>query len=238
MTPHIAHLIQQLSIMALPVLLAITLHEAAHGWVADKKGDSTARFLGRLTLNPLAHIDLVGTILVPILLFVTSGFLFGYAKPVPVNFYNLRRPKHDMAWVAGAGPATNLVLAVISAILFRLLVFFHPMLLLSTRQGGSFVPTGDLSTSFLFPLLLMLEFSVNVNVLLCIFNLLPIPPLDGGRVAVGLLPQKQSAALSSVEPYGMFIVILLLFLDPQLGILRTLVWPFVALLTNYLLGLL
>ena len=187
-------IIRGISIWALPVLFAIVLHEVAHGWVADKLGDDTARWMGRLTLNPIKHIDPVGTILIPVaLLVVGSPFLFGYAKPVPVNFRKLRRPKQDMIWVALAGPATNLLLAVFSSLLLMLAVNLPP------------------SASWLAqPLALMCQASIIINVVLCIFNLLPLPPLDGGRVAVGLLPGPMAYQLSRLEPFGFLIVILLL----------------------------
>ncbi|RFO96746.1 site-2 protease family protein [Rhodoferax lacus] len=186
----IAQLIQTVAIYALPVLFAITVHEAAHGYAARHFGDNTAWQLGRVTLNPIVHIDPVGTILMPLLLyFATSGaFLFGYAKPVPVRFGNLRNPKRDMVWVALAGPAANLAQALVWGILLYVLhgagiteVFFMKMC-----QGG-----------------------VLVNIVMFAFNLFPLPPLDGGRIVVGLLPYKQAMAFSRVEPYGFFIVMAL-----------------------------
>jgi Zn-dependent protease len=186
----IAQLIQTVAIYALPVLFAITVHEAAHGYAARYFGDNTAWQLGRVTLNPLAHIDPMGTLLMPLLLyFATSGaFLFGYAKPVPVRFGNLRNPKRDMVWVALAGPAANLAQALIWGALLYVLhgagiseVFFMKMC-----QGG-----------------------VLVNVVMFAFNLFPLPPLDGGRIVVGLLPVKQAMAFSRIEPYGFFIVMAL-----------------------------
>jgi Zn-dependent protease len=213
--------IQKLSIIALPVLLAITFHEAAHGFVAFRKGDPTAKFMGRLTLNPLAHIDLFGTILLPAMLYFIPmlvsgqpGLLFGYAKPVPVNFQNLRRPKTDMVWVAVAGPGTNLALALISGFLLRLLITLYPDLQLYRLHFGGSVPSGNLMASVLLPITHMLEISVMINLVLMIFNLLPIPPLDGGRVMVGLLPDKQAQVLGSIEPYGFLIILFLLFFDP------------------------
>ena len=183
----ITHLIQTVLIYALPVLFAITVHEAAHGYVARHYGDNTAWQLGRVTLNPLVHIDPVGTILIPLLLyFATSGaFLFGYAKPVPVNFGNLRDPKRHMVLVALAGPASNFVQAIFWALVLLLLVgtgvqepFFIKM-----AQGG-----------------------ILVNLVMWAFNLFPLPPLDGGRVLVGLLPWKLAQVVSRVEPWGFFIV--------------------------------
>ncbi len=180
------NLIQNVLIYALPVLLAITVHEAAHGYAAKHFGDSTAYVLGRVTLNPLKHIDPIGTILMPLLLvFSGSPFLFGYAKPVPVRFGNLNNPKRDMVWVSLAGPASNLIMAIIWGILFYVM------------QG-----TG-VSESFF---LKMVQGGVLVNAVMFAFNLFPLPPLDGGRILVGLLPYKQAELVSRVEPWGFFIV--------------------------------
>ena len=237
----IHHAVQVISIIALPLLFAITLHEMAHGWVADKLGDATARLAGRLTLNPLAHIDPFGTVILPLILMIPMLFgyptlLFGYAKPVPVNYFNLRRPKEDMTWVAAAGPGMNLLLASASGLLFRLLLALDPSLILHLGRFGGFAIRGDLSSSILVPIAWMMITSVNLNILLMIFNLLPIPPLDGGRVLVGILPDQQAIAVSRIEPYGMLIIIALLFFDPQLGILRTLVWPLISIFSNLILG--
>ncbi len=183
----IAHLIQTIALYALPVLFAITVHEAAHGYAARHFGDNTAYALGRITLNPLKHIDPMGTILMPLLLYVaTSGaFLFGYAKPVPVRFGNLRNPKRDMIWVALAGPAANFIQAFLwGALLFVL-------------KGA------DVSEPFF---LKMAQGGVLVNVVMFVFNLFPLPPLDGGRILVGLLPYRQAVWVSRVEPWGFFIV--------------------------------
>jgi Zn-dependent protease len=183
----------KLSIMLVPALMAITCHEVSHGYIADKFGDNTARSMGRLTLNPIKHLDIFGTLMV----FVVG---IGWAKPVPVNFNNLRHPKRDMIWVAAAGPITNFALAFFSALAMRVLVY--------AAQG---VPEGSPLATFIDPITLMLAFSVYINLLLAIFNLIPVPPLDGGRVAVGLLPYRQSALLARVEPFGMIIIILLVF---------------------------
>ncbi len=186
----IANLIQTVLIYALPVLFAITVHEAAHGYAARHFGDDTAYVLGRITLNPLKHIDPMGTILMPLMLyFATSGaFLFGYAKPVPVRFGNLRNPKRDMIWVALAGPGANLAQALMWGILLYLL----------TGMG--------LSEPFFIK---MCQGGMLVNVVMFVFNLFPLPPLDGGRILVGLLPYKQAELVSRIEPWGFFIVMAL-----------------------------
>ncbi len=189
---NLANLIQTVAIYALPVLFAITVHEAAHGYAARHFGDNTAWMMGRVTLNPVRHIDPVGTILMPLLLyFATSGtFLFGYAKPVPVRFGNLRNPKRDMIWVALAGPGANLVMAFLWGAGFYLL-----------RGAGVEEPF----------FLGMCKAGLGVNIGLFVFNLFPLPPLDGGRILVGLLPMRQAVAVSQLEPYGFFIVIALIY---------------------------
>lgn len=232
----IAHAIRQLSIIALPILFAITLHEAAHGWIADRCGDSTARRLGRLTLNPLAHIDLFGTIIMPLILFLTTGFIFGYAKPVPVNFMNLKKPKRDMVWVAASGPGINFFLALACGIAFRIIIALDPRLLFYLSRNSSFIPRGDIGASMLIPFLLMLIASVHINLLLMVFNMIPIPPLDGGRVLAGLLPDRGSQAVGRIEPYGMFIILLLIMFDSQIGVMRNLFWPIISILTSLVLG--
>ena len=181
-----ANIIQNILIYALPVLLAITVHEAAHGFAAKHLGDNTAYVMGRVTLNPLKHIDPIGTILMPLLLiFAGSPFLFGYAKPVPVQFGRLNNPKRDMIWVALAGPASNLVMAFIWGVLFYVL------------KGA------DVSEPFFIK---MMQGGILVNAVMFAFNLFPLPPLDGGRILVGLLPYKQAELVSRVEPWGFFIV--------------------------------
>lgn len=187
------------SVWALPVLVAITLHEAAHAWVAWKLGDDTAQQQGRVTFNPLSHIDLFGTIIMPALLLLGSGgrMMFGYAKPVPVNFARLRTPRRDMVLVAAAGPASNVLLAVLSALALYLVPFL----------SGDFA---EWTTRNLLN-------SVWINLLLCLFNMLPIPPLDGGRVAVGVLPYRLAAPLARLEQSGMLIILGLVFLLPFLG---------------------
>ncbi len=236
MDASLAHTIQSLTVSALPILIAITFHEVAHGFVADRKGDSTARLMGRLTLNPLAHIDPMGTILVPALLFFTTGALFGWAKPVPVNFMNLRHPKRDMAWVAVAGPGTNLILAVVSGLLFKVLLWGdYDVRAALGNQLPVFGPGWSLKAAVLVPIAYMLVVSVKMNVVLMLFNLLPIPPLDGGRVAVGLLPDRPSAALSQLEPFGMLIIVVVVFLDP-FGFMRGYFWPLISIVTNLILA--
>ncbi|HET8760632.1 MAG TPA: site-2 protease family protein [Nitrospiria bacterium] len=212
---QLTQFLHTVSIAALPVLLAITLHEAAHGYVADRKGDPTAKYLGRLTLNPLAHIDPFGTILLPLMLLYFGGIMFGYAKPVPVNFMNLRRPKKDMVWVAAAGPLANLGLAVLFGLVLRLIAGFSGV---STTTGE---PGNESGFQIMEPIVQMLLFGVVINVLLMLFNLLPIPPLDGGRVLVGLLPDAVARRVAGLEPYGMLIVILLV-LEPLHLIFRIL----------------
>lgn len=181
-----ANIIQNILIYALPVLLAITVHEAAHGYAAKHFGDNTAYVMGRVTLNPLKHIDPIGTILMPLLLiFSGSPFLFGYAKPVPVQFGRLNNPKRDMIWVALAGPASNLVMAFVWGVLFYVL------------------KAADVSEPFFIK---MMQGGILVNAVMFAFNLFPLPPLDGGRILVGLLPYKQAELVSRVEPWGFFIV--------------------------------
>ncbi|MBI1626715.1 site-2 protease family protein [Comamonas suwonensis] len=190
---ELTQLIQTVLIYALPVLFAITIHEAAHGYAARHFGDNTAAMMGRITLNPIKHIDPVGTILMPLMLyFATSGaFLFGYAKPVPVRFDQLRNPKRDMIWVALAGPASNFVQAIFWALVLVLLV--------GLGQNERFF-------------LEMCRAGITVNLVMWAFNLFPLPPLDGGRILVGLLPWKQAQAVARVEPYGFFIVMGLVLL--------------------------
>jgi Zn-dependent protease len=187
--------LERIALAAVPVILAITLHEASHGYVARLFGDHTAEMLGRVTLNPLKHIDPVGTILVPGALLLMSrvlggGFVFGWAKPVPVNFGNLRNPKRDMLWVAAAGPASNFAMAL-----------GWVVLALAVRPGGPWASEG---------LMFMAQVGIQVNLVLMALNLLPIPPLDGGRIAVSLLPGRASVALARVEPWGFFIILALL----------------------------
>jgi Zn-dependent protease len=191
--------IWRIAIVALPIIIAITLHEAAHGYVARYFGDNTAAEQGRVTLNPLRHIDPFGTVILPMLLvLVGTGFVFGYAKPVPVNFANLRHPKRDMVWVAIAGPAMNLLLAAISVLLI-----FIPV------PGGSALEGS---------LLQLLWASVNINLVLAVLNMIPLPPLDGGRVLTGLLPQPLSRSVAQIDRFGMLPVLVIFIFLPQLGV--------------------
>ena len=204
-------LIATLAIWSLPVLLAITLHEAAHGYVARHFGDPTAHLAGRITLNPFKHIDPVGTILVPVAILVLSalfggaGILFGWAKPVPVDFGRLRNPKGDMLWVAAAGPFMNLMMAIAWAAVFKI-----------TLLGAD--------TPYSIGLLRMADAGMQINAVLMLLNLLPIPPLDGGRIAVSLLPHRLAWQFARIEPFGFPILLLLLFT----GVLGQLLWPMMA----------
>ncbi|MDH5357693.1 MAG: site-2 protease family protein [Gammaproteobacteria bacterium] len=206
-------LIQKIIVWALPVLFAITAHEVAHGWVALKLGDRTAQMMGRLTLNPLKHIDPVGTLLIPGLLLMVGGFIFGWAKPVPVTFQNLRRPKSDMAWVALAGPMANFIMAIIWALLAKLG--------LGLFQSG---------ITLFEPMIYMGVAGVLINSMLMILNLLPLPPLDGGRILVSILPGPLSWQVSRLEPYGFFILLALLYF----GVLSMVLWPLIGAFINLL----
>lgn len=204
-------MIQGIAIYALPVILAITLHEAAHGYAAKHYGDNTAELEGRISLNPMRHVDPIGTVVVPLTMFIVSkltlgaGFLFGWAKPVPVDFEKLNRPKRDMLWVALAGPAANLFMALCWALVIKL---------------GLAMP----ENGFAKPMILMGIAGIKINILLMVLNLLPLPPLDGGRMMVSILPRRLAYYFSLIEPYGFMILVVLLFS----GVLGAVIWPIMA----------
>lgn len=214
------HLVQIIAIYALPVIFAITLHEAAHGYVARHFGDMTAYLEGRVSLNPLRHIDPVGTVALPLILLALTklfggGIIFGWAKPVPVNFANLRHPKRDMLWVAAAGPLSNLAMALIWALVLKL----------GLSMPGSY---------FALPLALMGAAGVFFNIIIMVLNLVPLPPLDGGRILVSLLPHRLAWRVARIEPYGFLILIVLLFS----GVLGAMLWPAIGVLMAAVAGLL
>lgn len=233
----IGHILYQISYMGLPLLFAMVLHEYAHGWMADKCGDPTAKLQGRLTLNPLAHIDPFGTILMPLLCLMLPGsFLLGWAKPVPIDPRNMTRPRRDMALVAAAGPGMNLALAVGSALVLATIVTMNPGLSIRGATGGADVQDTSLSTVFLLPIAIMAFYSVLINVFLGLFNLIPIPPLDGGRILVSLLPSQPAMALARLEPYGMLILVGLLMFDKELRVIHTISSVFATGLSGTLLS--
>ncbi len=205
------NIIQKIAVFALPILFAITVHEVAHGWVAKKLGDPTAMMLGRLTLNPIKHIDPVGTVLLPLLTLTLGGFIFGWAKPVPVTWENLRHPKRDMALVAIAGPTANLIMVLLWAILLKISLFLSPSNFWLAQ-----------------PLILMSGAGVIFNTLLMILNLVPLPPLDGGRVLSGLLPGPLAYQYNKIEPFGLIILMALLFT----GMLGYILFPIIITFLN------
>jgi Zn-dependent protease len=228
----LSQVLHKISYMGLPLLFAMVLHEFAHGWVANRLGDSTARLQGRLTLNPLAHIDPFGTVLVPLLcLLMPGGFFIGWAKPVPIDPRNLSHPRRDMAWVAAAGPAMNLVLAIVSAAVFSVFLMLDPTLKEFLFRLST-VPRQDLAGMVLLPLTVMALYSVLINVLLMFFNLIPIPPLDGGRILTSLLPARPALTLANLEPYGMILIFALVLLDPQIHVIGTITGPLTDLMAN------
>ena len=211
-------ILQMIAVAAIPLLFAITLHEAAHGWLANKLGDRTALMLGRVTLNPIKHIDLLGTIVFPIICLFVGGVIFGWAKPVPVTWQNLNNPRRDMALVALAGPFSNLLMAIFWAIVAKLSLY----LLGSSPDQQS---TAYMIGAFLY---LAGSFGITINLLLMILNMLPIPPLDGSRVVSSLLPGRLAAKYDRIEPYGIFILLGLLFL----GVLFHIIQPMLSFSTG------
>lgn len=214
--------IQKIAVMALPLMFAIILHEVAHGWVANKLGDHTARDMGRLTLNPLPHIDIVGTIIMPLLcMFFLKGIIFGYAKPVPINPYNFHNPKRGMALSSLAGPGINIALALLFSFLLRVVI--SPIKDLVTDQIWEWIAE---------PIALMLGYGVIINVALAVLNMIPIPPLDGSRLLYWILPNKFAAVYYRLEPFGMIILLALMIL----GVLGDIILPIIEPILTLLLG--
>lgn len=213
--------IQKIAVIAVPLIFAIVLHEVAHGWVADKLGDHTARDMGRLTLNPVSHIDLFGTIILPVLCIVLHSPIFGYAKPVPINPYNFKNPRKGMAISSLAGPGVNIVMALAFAFLLRMVI---PAIEgFASKQAWEW---------FVVPFSLMLGYGVMINVVLAILNMIPIPPLDGSRVVYWLLPDKAAAAYYRLERYGLLIILALF----GFGILGPIITPIIRPILSLLLG--
>jgi Zn-dependent protease len=212
---------RQIIVSAFPILIAIVFHELSHGFAANKLGDPTAKMMGRLTLNPIAHIDPIGTILMPLMLIIfTNGqFVFGYAKPVPINPMNFKNPRRDMAISAAAGPITNIILSILSILILKFIM--APL---------SFLLPESVSSAIMTPLIMIFQSSVVVNVVLAAFNMIPIPPLDGGRVLMGFLPYKQAVTFGKIEPFGFIIVIFLI----ATGIANYFVMPIVNLFLSVL----
>lgn len=209
----IANIIREIALLTIPLLIAVTFHEVAHGWVADRLGDPTARYAGRLTLNPIKHLDLIGT-----LVFVFTRMI-GWAKPVPVNPYNFRNPRGDMMLVSIAGPGANFAIAGISAFLYNILI-------------GIRVSPEGFWEAVLIPLALMLRYCVVLNIGLGVFNLIPVPPLDGSKILMGILPYKHALAFSRIEPYGFIILLGLIFF----GITGYIIYPIIIVLRSLLIG--
>ena len=218
--------IHLIAVMIIPLLLAITIHEAAHGWIASKLGDRTAQQIGRVTLNPIKHIDPIGTIIVPLVMFLLSGFVFGWAKPVPVNWRNLRNPRRDMAFVAIAGPLANLLMAISWAIIAKITISI----------ALTIQPTSTASIDILKYIIIASEYGILINLILLVFKLIPIPPLDGSRVISSLLPKKLAYNYNKIEPYGMWIIIGLLFVGALSSIILPLTFSLSKLL-HYIFGL-
>lgn len=232
----LSHILHTISYMGLPLLLAMVLHEYAHGWVAHRYGDTTAQLQGRLTLNPLAHIDPFGSVILPLMCLLLPGsFFIGWAKPVPVDPRNLYNPRRHMALVAAAGPGMNLLLAVASALLLAGTLAVDPTLMASWPPQPGQEPRRDLLGMLLLPIAAMALYSVFINVLLMTFNLIPIPPLDGGRVLTSLLPLRSAHVLSRMEPYGMLVIVLLLVLDPQIHVIGTITGSLVTFMARTIL---
>ena len=199
---QVVDIIHQVALWSLPILAAVIFHEVAHGAMALRLGDDTASRLGRLTLNPLPHIDPIGTILMPVLLLLAGAPIFGYARPVPIDYSRLRNPRRDMVLVALAGPGTNMILAILSALAFHGLEHL--------LRGVSVETAGPLTMGVVLPLAQMAQASIVINVSLGIFNMLPLPPLDGGRVLTGLLPYAQARLVAAIEPFGFLILVALI----------------------------
>ncbi len=217
-------IIRNFSIYFIPIMLGVIIHEVAHGWTAEKLGDPTARVMGRISLNPIVHVSLFGTIILPaFLLLMRSPILFGWAKPVPVDFGRLKHGRKGMAMVAVAGPLSNFLLAAISAI------FYHSLIFVGKSNLSHAIPFMD---KLLLPLILMSAASVNINIILMVLNLIPIPPLDGGRIVVGLLPEQQARLFAGIERYGMLILVVLLFSN----LFGKIISPVLTFFINFFLG--